>query len=49
MAKSQSTSRSQPRIPAGHFDRDGVSQGKQTGPVRKTPDACNEKGKRNAK
>ncbi len=38
-------SQSEPRLPPGHFGRDGLSQGKQDGPVRKTPDAYNERGK----
>jgi hypothetical protein len=34
-------SRAQPnqRLPKGHFDSDGLSEGKQTGPVRPTCDA----------
>ena len=34
-------SRAQPnqKLPPGHFDRDGMSQGKQDGAVRKTWDA----------
>lgn len=51
MAKSSSNSRnsnesrsqSQPRIPSGHFNSDGQSNGKQNGPVRPTPDANNER------
>ncbi len=27
------------KLPKGHFDRDGMSNGKQTGPVRKSWDA----------
>lgn len=50
MAKRESTpsrSQSQPRTPAGHFNSNGTSQGKQTGPVRREADACNEqKGKK---
>ena len=38
----ESRSQSEPRIPKGHFNSDGMSQGKQDGPVRKTPDAYNE-------
>ncbi len=50
MAKSQSSrTRANTRTPPGHFAADGLSQGKSTGPVRKTPDAYCEKGKRNAK
>ena len=43
----ESRPRSEPKLPKGHFNEDGLSQGKQTGPVRKTPDACNERGERN--
>lgn len=44
---SQSQPQSQPRTPAGHFNRDGMSQGKQTGPVRSDCDAYNtSKGKK---
>jgi len=32
-------SNSEPKLPKGHFDSDGKSQGKQEGAVRKTPDA----------
>lgn len=43
MAKRESStpsrSQSQPRTPSGHFDREGLSQGKQGGAVRPTPDA----------
>jgi hypothetical protein len=39
---SQSKSQSQPRTPSGHFNANGQSQGKQTGAVRSTPDACND-------
>lgn len=40
---STSRSQSQPRTPAGHFDREGLSQGKQNGAVRPTKDAyCEE-------
>ena len=38
---SRSQSQSQPRTPSGHFDREGLSQGKQSGSVRPTPDANN--------
>jgi hypothetical protein len=31
------------RLPEGHFDSDGKSQGAQTGAVRKSPDAYQEK------
>jgi hypothetical protein len=31
------------RLPAGHFDSDGKSQGQQSGAVRKSPDACQER------
>lgn len=27
------------RLPKGHFDADGLSKGKETGPMRSTPDA----------
>lgn len=27
------------RLPKGHFDADGLSEGKQSGPCRSTPDA----------
>jgi hypothetical protein len=35
------------KTPAGHFNSQGQSQGKPTGAVRPTPDACNDcpKGK----
>lgn len=35
------------RLPGGHFNSNGQSQGKPTGAVRPTPDACNDcpKGK----
>jgi len=36
---------SQPRLPAGHFNSNGQSQGKTTGAVRPTPDACNDSKK----
>ncbi len=36
-------SQSDPRLPRGHFNSEGMSQGKQEGPVRKTPDANNER------
>jgi len=43
---SRSQSQSQPRTPSGHFNSNGQSQGKQSGAVRPSPDACNErKGK----
>lgn len=35
-----SKSTSNPRLP-GNWTSDGLSKGKQTGPVRKSPDACN--------
>lgn len=45
MAKRESNtpvrSQSEPRYSSGHFSRDGLSQGKQTGAVRPTPDANN--------
>lgn len=31
-----------PTLPRGHFNHQGESQGKQTGAVRKSPDAYNE-------
>jgi hypothetical protein len=40
---SQSRSQSQPRLPAGHFNSNGESQGKQSGAVRPQPDACNDR------
>lgn len=50
MAKQSSQKQVQPqsnqRLPAGHFNSNGQSQGKQTGAVRPSPDARNErKGK----
>jgi hypothetical protein len=30
------------RLPAGHFNSNGTSQGKQSGAVRPSPDACND-------
>ncbi len=38
---SRSQSQSQPRMPSGHFNSNGQSQGKETGAVRPTPDAFN--------
>ena len=38
---SPTRSNSEPRLPHGHFNADGQSQGKHTGPVRSTPDAYN--------
>jgi len=38
---SESRSNSNQRIPSGNFNTDGVSQGKQSGAVRPTPDANN--------
>ncbi len=35
----QSEPRAQVRVPKGHFNSDGMSEGKQSGAVRKTPDA----------
>ena len=32
-----------------NWTADGVSKGKPTGPVRPTPDACNERGERKGK
>lgn len=29
-----------------NWDKNGLSHGKQTGPIRKSPDAYNERGKR---
>jgi hypothetical protein len=41
MTKRDERSEAQPcqRLPKGHFDSDGKSQGEQTGAVRKSPDA----------
>lgn len=36
-------SQSQPKYQPGHFDKNGTSQGQQTGAVRKSPDACNDR------
>lgn len=30
------------RLPAGHFNSNGQSQGQQSGAVRKSPGACND-------
>ena len=38
---SESRSNSNQRIPAGHFNSDGQSEGKQSGAVRPTSDANN--------
>lgn len=45
VADKPAKSNSQPKIPS-NWDREGLSQGKQTGPVRKAPDAYNERGKK---
>lgn len=37
---------SQPKLPYGHFDRQGQSQGKASGAVRPQADACNERKER---
>ncbi len=36
-------SRSEPCLPRGHFNEEGMSQGKEKGPVRPTSDAHAEK------
>jgi hypothetical protein len=36
------TPQSQPRTPSGNWNANGTSQGKSTGAVRTTPDACND-------
>lgn len=38
---SSTRSNSEPRLPQGHFNSNGQSQGKQNGSVRPTPDAYN--------
>ncbi|WP_167313399.1 hypothetical protein [Ralstonia insidiosa] len=38
---SQNKSQSQPRTPSGHFNHEGLSQGKQSGAVRPDCDAHN--------
>ncbi len=45
----ESRPRAEQKIPKDHWDTDGLSRGKQTGPVRKSPDACNGRGRRNEK
>ncbi len=37
--RGESRANTNQRLPPGHFDRDGLSQGKQEGAVRKTWDA----------
>ncbi len=37
--KQQQRSNAPQKLPAGHFNRDGMSEGKQTGAVRKSWDA----------
>lgn len=41
--QNETKSRSEPKIPKGHFNEEGMSQGKEKGPVRPTPDAHNER------
>ncbi|MCA8018088.1 hypothetical protein [Burkholderia metallica] len=43
---SRSQSQSQPRTPSGNWNSNGTSQGKQTGAVRQSPDACNDRKER---
>jgi hypothetical protein len=44
MAKRETQpSQSQPRVPSGHFNQEGTSQGKQSGAVRPSSDACNDR------
>ena len=42
-SQTPSRSQSQPRTPSGHFNTDGMSQGKKDGAVRPTPDANNDR------
>jgi len=43
ISQKPSQPKSQPRLPTGHFDRNGTSQGQQSGAVRKSPDAYNDR------
>jgi hypothetical protein len=42
VAEKRSEPNSQPKLP-DNWTPDGLSKGAQTGPVRKSPDACNER------